>query len=188
MALNIAGAYLQILLSQEQVENARRQLTQTEALLVQTDKLIQAGVLAVNERLAILAQVALNEQTLIQAQNALQSGYLVLRQLLELPPGEPFQIVRPEVVVPPMANPDSYNWQEVYVSALGTQPQIEAGEKRIASAEEGLLSGALAGLAYALRLRQPQLQLVEPGQNTGWYGNPVFPRPVPATRRLHHHF
>jgi outer membrane protein len=146
MALNIASAYLQILLSQEQVENARRQLTQSEALLVQTDKLVQAGVLAVNERLAILAQVALNEQTLIQAQNALQSGYLVLRQLLELPPGEPFQIVRPEVVVPPMANPDGYNWQEVYVSALGTQPQIEAGDKRIASAEETYYQARSLGL------------------------------------------
>jgi len=136
MALSIAGAYLQILLSQEQVENASRQLEQSNALLEQTEKLVEAGVLAQNERLTILAQVALNEQTLIQAQNAVETSYLILRQLLELDPAEPFRIQRPAVAIPPDANPDDLVWQEVYVAALGTQPQIEAGEKRMASAEE----------------------------------------------------
>ena len=136
MALSIAGSYLQILLSQEQVGNATKQLEQSQALLSQTEKLVQAGVLAQNERLTILAQVALNEQTLIQSQNALETSYLTLRQLLELDPSEPFEIERPELSVPADANPDALIWQEVYTSALGTQPQVEAGEKRMASAEE----------------------------------------------------
>ena len=136
MALSIASAYLQILLSQEQVENASRQLEQSQALLAQTDKLVQAGALASNERLTIDAQVALNEQNLIQAENALESSYLILRQLLELAPGESFDIVRPAVTVPATANPDELTWQEVYIAALGTQPQIEAGEMRMSSAEE----------------------------------------------------
>ena len=136
MALSIAGAYLQILLSQEQVENAKRQLEQSQALLSQTDKLVQAGVLAQNERLTILAQVALNEQTLVQSENALSTSYLTLRQLLELDPSEPFAIERPEVSIPIGADPDKLVWQEVYVAAIGTQPQVEAGEMRMASAEE----------------------------------------------------
>ncbi|MBK8490677.1 MAG: TolC family protein [Saprospirales bacterium] len=136
MALSIAGGYLQILLSQEQVENATRQLEQSQALLDQTDKLVNAGALAPNERLTIEAQVALNEQNLIQAENALESSYLILRQLLELAPSEPFDIVRPTVTIPATANPDGLSWQEVYVGAMGTQPQIEAGEMRMASAEE----------------------------------------------------
>ncbi|MCB9285253.1 MAG: TolC family protein [Lewinellaceae bacterium] len=136
MALSIASAYLQILLSQEQVENASRQLEQSQALLDQTEKLVQAGALAPNERLTIDAQVALNEQNLIQAENALESSYLILRQLLELAPGESFDIVRPAVTIPVTTNPDELAWQEVYAAALGTQPQIEAGEMRKSSAEE----------------------------------------------------
>lgn len=146
MALSIAGSYLQILLSQEQVENARRQMEQSQALLEQTDKLIQVGALAENERLTILAQVALNEQTLIQAENALESSYLILRQLLELQPGEAFDIERPFVSIPADANPETLTWEELYVAALGTQPQIEAGEKRMASAEEAFYQARSLGL------------------------------------------
>jgi outer membrane protein len=146
MALNIASAYLQILLSQEQVENAKRQLEQSQALFEQTNKLIQAGALPENERLTIEAQVALNEQTLIQAENALESSYLLLRQLLELEPGAPFSIVRPVVAIPADANPDALSWEEVYVAALGTQPQIQAGEMRMSSAEESYYQARSLGL------------------------------------------
>ncbi|MBK7334680.1 MAG: TolC family protein [Saprospirales bacterium] len=138
MALSIAGAYLQILLGQEQLENATRQLEQSNALLDQTDKLVNAGVLAQNERLTILAQVALNEQNLIMAENNFASSYLILRQLLELDPLEPFAIERPEIAVPTDVNPDELVWQEIYTAALGTQPQVEAGEMRMLSAEESI--------------------------------------------------
>lgn len=146
MALSIASAYLQILLSTEQVENAKRQLDQSMALLDQTNKLIQVGALAENERLTIEAQVALNDQTLIQAENALQSSYLLLRQLLELQPGTDFAVERPFVSIPADANPDPLTWEEVYVASLGTQPQIQSGEMKMASAEESFYQARSLGL------------------------------------------
>jgi outer membrane protein len=65
------------LLSEEQLANARRQLEQSNQLLEQTDKLIRAGALPVNDRLEILSQVAMNEQSVVQAQNAVESNYSV---------------------------------------------------------------------------------------------------------------
>ncbi len=138
LALNIASAYLQILLSEEQESNATRQLEQANEQLSQTDKLINAGVLPQNDRLDILAQVALNEQTVVQAQNGVEAAYLALKQLLELEPNKEIKVEKPPIVIPESANPDVLTLNGVYTQALTTQPQIEAGELRAQSAEIGI--------------------------------------------------
>lgn len=150
LALSIASAYLQILLSEEQAANATRQLTQANEQLTQTDKLINAGVLPENDRLDILAQVALNEQTVVQAENSVEAAYLNLKQLLELEPSKEIKVEKPEVVIPESANPDVMTLNDVYTRALTTQPQIEAGELRAESAAVGIeiaKSGKLPSLA-----------------------------------------
>jgi outer membrane protein len=150
LALNIASAYLQILLSEEQASNATRQLGQANEQLSQTDKLINAGVLPQNDRLDILAQVALNEQTVVQAQNSVEAAYLNLKQLLELEPNQELTVEKPSVVVPETANPDVLTLNGVYTQALATQPQIEAGQLREQSAGIGVeiaKSGKLPSLS-----------------------------------------
>ncbi|MCB0632022.1 MAG: TolC family protein [Saprospiraceae bacterium] len=134
IALQVASAYLNILLAEEQVANAEKQLEQSTKQLEQTDRLIQAGSLPVNDRLDFVAQVALNEQTIIEAQNLVNINYLTLKQLLELDPNQELRITRPEVIIPDDANPEIFTLNEVYTSALGTQPQIEADEYRLQSA------------------------------------------------------
>ncbi|MCB0621505.1 MAG: TolC family protein [Saprospiraceae bacterium] len=136
LALNITSTYLAILLAEEQLENASKQLEQSQAQLDQTDKLIRAGTLPANDRLDVLAQIALNEQNVVQAENSVQTNYLILLQLLELKPTQPFRIEKPEIVLPADANPDQFRSDEVYSAALGTQPQIRANELRQASAEK----------------------------------------------------
>ncbi|MGK0364215.1 MAG: outer membrane protein [Saprospiraceae bacterium] len=150
MALSIASAYLQILLSEEQAVNATRQLEQANEQLSQTDKLINAGVLPQNDRLDILAQVALNEQTVVQAQNGVEAAYLTLKQFLELDPSKEITVEKPRVVIPEDANPEVLTLNGVYTQALSTQPQIEAGELRAESAEIGIdiaKSGKLPSLS-----------------------------------------
>ncbi len=150
LALNIAAAYLQILLSEEQASNASRQLEQANEQLSQTDKLINAGVLPQNDRLDILAQIALNEQTLVQGQNGVEAAYLSLKQLLELEPNKEITVEKPPVVIPEDANPEVLTLNAVYTQALATQPQIEAGELRAQSAGMGIdiaKSGKLPSLS-----------------------------------------
>ncbi len=136
IALQVASSYLSILLAEEQLENAKVRLQLSEAQLEQTERLIQAGSLPVNDRLDFVAQIAREQQAIIEAENLVNINYLTLKQLLELDPNVDLKIDRPEVVIP-AASPEAYSLNEIYTSALGTQPQIEAGEMRMKSAEIG---------------------------------------------------
>lgn len=134
ISLQVAGAYLNILLAEEQLANAQKQVAQSTKQLEQTDKLINAGSLPVNDRLDFVAQLALDQQAVIEARNSVKINYLLLKQLLELDPTVELTIVRPEITVPTDADPEAIDVEQVYTTALGTQPQIEAGELRLQSA------------------------------------------------------
>jgi outer membrane protein len=138
LGLNIANTYLQILNAQEQLSNAEIRLDLSKNQLDRTDKLIDAGTLPANDRLDILAQIALNEQQIIQAQNAVEINYLSLYQLLELEIGKEFIIEEPEVVIPDNDGLDAIAFQNVYNTALTTQPQIQLDQLRVQSAELGV--------------------------------------------------
>jgi outer membrane protein len=135
LSLDVAVAYLNILLSEEQLNNARKRLDLSKAQLEQTDRLIEAGSRPRNERLNLVSQVALDQQTVIEGENTVINNYLILSQLMLLPPGEQIQIEKIDVIVPADVNPDTYKLVDVYNLALNTQPQIMAGEKRLASAQ-----------------------------------------------------
>ena len=138
IALAIANVYLQILLGQEQLDNALARLALTEEQLAQTERLIRAGSLPANARLEILAQAARNQQTIVQAENTVTLGYLDLKQLLELDPDYAMALEVPEVVIPTDADPQALRFEEVYSAALGTQPQVRANELRKQSAGIGV--------------------------------------------------
>lgn len=151
LALNIAANYLNVLLAEEQLAIARTQLDQSRLQLAQTEKLIEAGSRPRNERLDALSQVALNEQTVVDAENQVTLRYLALKQLMLLDPAQDFQIERPEITIPASANPDAFQVDEIYNGALGTQPQILAGQKRRESALIGI-DLARAGMLPSLSL------------------------------------
>jgi len=138
IALNIAAAYLSILLAEEQLQNAQTRLKLSNEQLEQTDKLIRAGSLPPNDRLDFIAQIALDEQAIVDAQNQVAIGYLNLKQLMEVDPNEEIAIVRPEGIdIPGGADPSAFRLDEVYTSALQTQPQIRAADLRLESAQLG---------------------------------------------------
>jgi outer membrane protein len=135
LALNIAFAYLNILLAEEQLENTRTRLRLSQEQLDQTDKLIRAGSVPANDRLDFLAQIARDEQVIIEAENLVEINYLTLKQLMEVDPAMEFRVERPSVVIPVEAAPDQYTLEEVYASALGVQPRIRANDLRLESAQ-----------------------------------------------------
>ena len=134
-ALNIANAYLQILMAEEQLTNAEKRKSLSEAQLQQTDKMIQAGTLPENDRLEVLAQIARDEQTIIQSQNLIDLNYLNLKEFMQLDPSKEIKIEVPEVPIPTDADPMAVNFIEVYGTALNNQPQVERDEMRLKSAE-----------------------------------------------------
>ena len=138
VSLQVAQAYLQILLNEEQLSNAKKKGQTTLSQLDRIEKQIKAGSLAPNARFDLAAQAARDEQSIVTASNNVELSYLNLKNLLELAPDKDMKIEVPSVVIPSDVNPDGYSFRMVYNQALGNQPQIRAGESRIKSAEIGV--------------------------------------------------
>lgn len=138
IALQMASAYLNILLAKEQVTIAERAITQTQEQLTTIDKRIDAGTVPRADRLDIVAQVARNEQTLIQARNSVEINYLTLKNILELEPDYDLQIVIPDEIMEVETNLAAQSFPTVYSQALNSQATIRASEARMKSAELGV--------------------------------------------------
>jgi len=138
IALDVAVAYLNILLAEDQLENSENQLSLSKTQLEQTDKLINAGARPASDLLDIKAQIAQDEQVIVNRENDVQLAYLNLKQLLELPPDKPFGISRPEITVPKDADPEAFKLNKVYQKAVNNQPGIRAGELRVEAAKVGI--------------------------------------------------
>jgi len=145
LSLQVAQAYLTILLNEERLENAKRRVTQSQTQLTNTMKLIEAGSVPPAEKYTVQARIASDEQAQVVAQNDVDLSYLSLKQLLQMEPDFDLRIERPAVVIPADANPEGTVLTPVYDIALGTQPNIRAADFRIKSAEESI---AIARAAY----------------------------------------
>ena len=96
IALNVALAYLNILFSEDQLENARNRLSLTETQLDQTNRLIRAGTRPESDRLDIEAQKAQDDVLLIDTAGRLHNkeGLMaelakILRVLQKIDPTDP---------------------------------------------------------------------------------------------------
>lgn len=192
--LNVAVAYLNILLSEETYQNTLTRKRLSEQQLERTDKLIAAGSLPKNDRLNILSQLAMDDQSVIQAKNAVDIGYLSLMNLLQMDPATEFKIDKPIIEVNPADNPDLYMFETVYNAALGTQPNVKAAELREKSAEIGVdiakasklpTVSAFGGIdsrwsSIAKDFNNPTGFITVPSQIEGQLSvdNPLFPDPV----------
>jgi outer membrane protein len=158
LGLTLASVFLQIMLAEDQLENAKRQVTGIEEQFVQSQKLAEAGVIPVNDLLDIEAQLALNQQNVFVAEGNLEVSRLTLVQLLELDANEQIKLIRPQVGLPTI-DPMSLSLEQIYQTALGSQASIKANDFRLRSAEENIAQARSLGL--------PQLSLFG-GLSTNW--------------------
>jgi outer membrane protein len=136
VALDVVSGYLQIIFTRELLENARGQLNTTQAQLEQTEKMVNAGSLPISNLLDLQSQVASNEVDVINAENNVNLAILQLKQFLQIPAEEPFEIFTPDF------DADNYQFPtvsvgEVFNQALQTQPEIKSAELQIESAQLG---------------------------------------------------
>ena len=97
VALNVAVAYLQILLAKEQVNLAAVQVQQTTDQLTSTRKRVDAGALPELNAAELEAQLARDSSSLVTAQASVQQFLLQMKALLNLDAGEAFEIETPPV-------------------------------------------------------------------------------------------
>ncbi|HNX66987.1 MAG TPA: TolC family protein [Bacteroidales bacterium] len=148
ISLNIAIAYLQILLNKELVNATASQVDLTQQQIDRTKKLVDAGSLAKGNLLDIEAQAASEELQLTTLQNNLAISNLTLAQMLEIDSVNSFRIVTPDIIVNPVdveGNPTS-----VYSIAEEKRPEILSAENSLKASE--------FDLAIAKGGRSPKLQ------------------------------
>jgi outer membrane protein len=137
VALNVALAYLQILLNKELVTANENQLNITLQQIEKTKKLVDAGSVARGNLLQIEAQAAQEELSLITMQNQLETSYLNLTQLLEVESPAGFEIVVPEISVE-QNSVITGNVDEIYTLAAQSRPEIKSSELKLTASEYAL--------------------------------------------------
>jgi outer membrane protein len=143
LALNIASDYLQVLLDQELLQEAKDQHEVTQQQVEKTQKMVDAGSLAKGNLYDVQAQEANDAVTQVNAENQLDIAMLSLAQLLDVDSVQLFKIARPEITIPPNSNINSADL--IYSQALTNQPDIKSAQLKWESAEkaQSVAAGAL---------------------------------------------
>lgn len=137
LVLNVASAYITLLNNREQLEFARRQAETTRLQLDRTDRLVKAGSLSQINLYDIQSQLANDELAIVNAQNNIELAKLTLKQYLNLPASEAFEI-EPINLPAPSTAPYNATLEQVYNAAIKYLPDLDAANLRIESAKTAI--------------------------------------------------
>ncbi|KPH12863.1 TolC family protein [Chryseobacterium sp. ERMR1:04] len=135
ITLSITQAYLNILMSQENIVSLESILTTTKTQLKQGDQFYKAGNISKLNFLQIQAQVAQDEYNLISSQNSLKTNIVNLKQLLQLPSSYDFQIEKPDNII---VDENLKPLQDVQNSAQNERPEVKYGELNLENSNTNL--------------------------------------------------
>lgn len=137
ISLNIAAAYLQILLNEEKLIIATNQLQTTEEQLRKTKILVDAGSTTMGTYLELQAQQATEEMDVVVARNNINVSYLNLKQLLDLQTSESFRIENPVIDELPQVRLDN-NTNQIFEDNVNRRPEVKSAEYRLQSQQRQL--------------------------------------------------
>jgi len=138
VGLNVAVAYLQILLAKEQTNLVRVKIGTTTEQLSNTRKRVDAGVLPELNAAELEAQLSRDSSNLITAEATVQQNILQMKALLNLDAGAPFDIESPSVAKIPVESLADLQPEAVYALALQNLPQSKVIDLRIQSAKKNV--------------------------------------------------
>ncbi|HHV02439.1 MAG: TolC family protein [Bacteroidales bacterium] len=125
ISIEITRSYLNVLLAGEILEATRQSRESVTEQCSRTRKLVEAGSQPLSALLEIESQLATEELQVVEAQNNQRTFYLNLKQLLDLPVEEDFEIIEPGLGDLQEMEPISV--EDLYYTSLGL-PQIKKTE------------------------------------------------------------
>jgi outer membrane protein len=146
IALNVAVAYLQTLLSNEQVGISRIQISQTTLQLEQVRRQVAAGVLPELNVLELEALLARDSAGYIGARATYQQNIILLKALLNLDMVQPFDIEKPSVSSIPIEDLADLQPEKVFAMALNNLPLQKANQFRYRAALKNIEAAKAAGM------------------------------------------
>lgn len=134
LMLNVATAYVNVLLSQDILELNKTQYEITKQNYDRTKILVEQGSAAISTLKDIEAQLANDELNVINAKNNLELNLLALKQIMNIPAQQNIEIIRPEIAI----NAEiltQYTADDIYNIAIKTQPSVKSKEYQLKSYE-----------------------------------------------------
>lgn len=135
LSIQVANNYLNAIFALENKRISENQLKLSQSQFENINILIENGVRPKNESLEIQAQMARDNQNIIVAENNYQTALLQLKQLIRLDPSTEMELIIPDIDQLETSNPFLTSFEEVYQTALQTQPNIIAGDRRLESSK-----------------------------------------------------
>lgn len=140
VALNVAIAYLQALLANEQIRIAGIQVEQTKSQLESTQKQVQQGKLPEINAAQLEAQLAADSTNVITAKTSAMQSVLQLKALLNMDAAAPFEIATPPVEQIPIENIAELQPDAVYALATTNMPQQKVDILNVSAARKNMLA------------------------------------------------
>ena len=135
VTLDVIGAYFEVLLAQDNFENAEIQLKTIDDQIDQMKKLVEAGSRAQFEILDLEAQKASSEQQVTLAQNRIDLALLSLKGIMNLSPTTDMIVTSPNINQLTYTDIDNATFEEIYNRVVTARPELEALDLRIKSGE-----------------------------------------------------
>jgi outer membrane protein len=139
LSLNVASAFLQLVLAQELVRANQTRVASDQEQIARTKILLKAGSIPESTLLDSQSQLATDELNVVTAQNQADLARLSLLQLMNIDPANAAGFA---VAVPQLPDPDeegafSLDLNATYQTAASNLPEIRAAELRVQSARRG---------------------------------------------------
>ncbi|MBD2721272.1 TolC family protein [Hymenobacter armeniacus] len=139
LSLNVASAFLQLVLAQELVRANQTRVESDQAQIARTRILLKAGSIPESTLLDSQSQLATDELNVVTAQNQADLARLSLLQLMNIDPANAagFAIEVPQLPDPDEEGALALDLNATYQTAAGRLPEIRAAELRVQSARRG---------------------------------------------------
>lgn len=134
IALNVAVAYLQILLAREQIALAKTQVADTRSQLESTRKQVESGKLPELSAANLESALANDSSTLITAEVSANQALLQMKALLNMDAAALFDVETPPVDRIPVESIADLQPDAVYALAMANMPQQKVDELNVKSA------------------------------------------------------
>lgn len=138
ISLNVANAYLQVLLSTEQANAGQLQLRLSQSQLEITRKRVEAGALPELNAAELEAQVAQDSANFISLKGAIEQNTLNLKAYMALDASAPFEVATPPVDMIPIERIEDLQPEAVYSLAIYNQPLQKMDQLQVESARRSV--------------------------------------------------
>ncbi len=136
VSLSITAAYLQILLSNEELKNVTERLKLSADQVEQSKKLLDAGMIPEGNLYDVLAQQANDSLAYIIAFNSVQLGKLNLALLLQIENPAAFDVETPGLTASAPVILNERNPENIFNAAVENQPSVKSAQYSIFSADK----------------------------------------------------